>query len=252
MGALLVTAGVVAGGQDAGPRAVAASSAGPSSSPSSSTSGSPPSTPASDAGRDAVESRYPVHPGARAGEPLVAFIGDSWTEGAGTTNLQGYAFLTGRELGWRYRVLGVGGSGYVRPGSGAPFGTRVDPAVAGNPDVVVIQGSVNERGTPTEELAPAVARTLDRLVEAAGPDTTVLVLGASYVPDDGDRDVDRVNRVVREAAAARGLRFVDVAAEGWTDPDDRTIWADSLHPNDRGARRIADRLAPLLRAVLAG
>src|SRR5215212_3702697 len=50
--------------------------------------------------------------------PTVTFIGDSWTEGEGATGQRGYAYLTGDRLGWDYEVLGVGGSGYTRPGGG--------------------------------------------------------------------------------------------------------------------------------------
>ncbi len=195
---------------------------------------------------------YPTYAGATADAPFVSFIGDSWTVGTGATDEAGYAYLTGRLLGWTHRVLGVGGSGYVRGGDGdVPFDERITPAVAGNPDVVVIQGSINERSTSAEELAPAVADTLDRLVRAAGPDTAVVVVGASQVPGAPVEQVDRVNDTVRAEAGRLGLPFVDVAAEAWTDPADPSIWADPYHVNDAGAQRIAERLAPLLQAVVA-
>jgi lysophospholipase L1-like esterase len=41
--------------------------------------------------------------------------------------------------------------------------------------------------------------------------------------------------------------IVDPAAENWTDPAEPGVWADPIHPNDRGHAQIADRLAPLLR-----
>jgi len=195
---------------------------------------------------------YPTFAGATPGAPFVSFIGDSWTAGAGATDRMGYAHLTGRMLGWTHRVLGIGGSGYVRGGRpGVPFDERIAAAMAGKPDVVVIQGSINERKTPSGVLAPAVADTLGRLVRAAGPDTVVLVVGASHVPGSSAERVDRVNDILRAEAARLHLRFVDVAAEGWTDPTDPTIWADHFHVNDIGARQIAGRMAAVLRAVVA-
>jgi lysophospholipase L1-like esterase len=197
--------------------------------------------------------QYPTVPGATPDAPFVSFIGDSWTYGSGATDLVGYAYLTGRQLGWAHRVLGVGGSGYVRGGrDGVPFGGRVAPAMVGNPDVVVVQGSINERETPLDQLRPAVEATLEDLRLAAGPDTTVLVVGASYVPGLDAALVDRVNDVVRAEAARRGLLFVDVAAEGWSDPADASVWADPWHVNDRGAQQVADRLAVVLQGLLAG
>jgi lysophospholipase L1-like esterase len=200
-----------------------------------------------------AEPEYYTWPGATADAPLVSFIGDSWTYGIGATDLDGYAYLTGRELGWAHRVLGVGGSGYVRGGAGnVPFDERILPAVSGNPDVVVIQGSINERSTPSPELAAAVRDTLTRLVRAAGPDTAVVVVGASNVPGVPAQYVVKVNDIVRAEAARLGLPFVDVAAEVWSDPADPSIWADPYHVNDTGAQQIADRLAPVLQGVLAG
>jgi lysophospholipase L1-like esterase len=228
----------------------------PTSPPTASAASSPPSvasaapvppTAIADAGSD-----YPTYAGALPAAPFVSFIGDSWTYGAGATDSGGYAYRTGRLLGWTHRVLGVSGSGYVQDGSGTPFDRRILPAVSGDPDVVVIQGSINERVTAVEELAPAVADTLERLVRAAGPDTAVVVVGASYVPSGGDAQVDLVNDTVRAAAARLGLPFVDVAAENWSDPADPSIWADLSHVNDAGAEQIAERLAPVLQAVVAG
>jgi lysophospholipase L1-like esterase len=198
-------------------------------------------------------SEYPTWAGATTDAPFVSFIGDSWTDGAGATDKVGYAYLTGRQLGWTHRVLGVGGSGYVRGGAGnVPFDERILPAVSDNPDVVVIQGSINERRTPLPELAAAVEDTLTRLIRAAGPDTAVVVLGASHVPGVPVAVVDEINDVVRAEAARQGLPFVDVAAEVWSDPADPSIWSDPYHVNDAGARQIAERLAPVLEAVLAG
>jgi len=204
--------------------------------------------PTGDAGMTA---EYRTWAGTTPDAPFVSFIGDSWTEGTGATDEVGYAHRTGRLLGWKHRVLGVGGSGYVRGGSDdVPFDERILPAVSGSPDVVVVQGSINERSTPSPELAAAVADMLGRLVRAAGPDTAVVVLGASHVPGVPDREVDRVNDVVRSRAARLGLRFVDVALEVWSDPADPSIWADPSHVNDVGARQIAARLAPVLAAVV--
>jgi lysophospholipase L1-like esterase len=226
-------------------------SSGPLSSAEASAAASNPSTAIVEPGL--AGPHYPTWPGATADAPFVSFIGDSWTDGAGATDKVGYAYLTGRQLGWTHRVLGVGGSGYVRGGAGnVPFDERILPAVSGNPDVVVIQGSINERSTPSPELAAAVADTLARLVRAAGPDTAVVVLGASHVPGVPVEYVDKVNDVVRAEAARQGVRFVDVAAEVWSDPADPSIWADPYHVNDTGAQQIAARLAPVLQGVLAG
>jgi lysophospholipase L1-like esterase len=178
-------------------------------------------------------------------ESTVVFIGDSWTDGAGATDRFGYAHLTGEQLGGPHWVLGIGGSGYVVPEPGRTYADRISVALRADPDLVVVQGSLNERNTPLSDLAPAVAGTLTRLRVELG-ETAVLVLGASYVPGVPDEVIDGINGTIRTAAEQLGLRFVDVAAENWTDPADPSVWADPIHPNDRGHLQIAQRLAPLI------
>ena len=182
-------------------------------------------------------------------QPAVTFVGDSWTAGLGASGSDGFPALTAERLGWRYTVLGSPGSGYVMPGEDGPFGTRVGEAVAGAPDVLVLQGSVNDQAAVPEELAAAVSDTLARFREAADPDTEIVVLGASDTPGTDVAAIDRINAVLRAAAEAEGLAFVDVAAQNWSDPADPGIWADPLHPDDAGHERIADRLAPVLADV---
>jgi lysophospholipase L1-like esterase len=179
----------------------------------------------------------------------VTFLGDSWTDGVGATAMRGYAVRTGQQLRWEYEVLGVSGSGYSLPGTndlGGTFDERVDRAVATHADVIVVQGSLNERNSTPAALAPAAAATLSRLRLTADPDTRILVLGAPYNPGTPGATIDWINAAIEDAAARAGVEFVDVAAENWTDPADPSIWDDALHPNDAGHQLIADRLEPLL------
>ncbi len=185
-------------------------------------------------------------------QPRLVFIGDSWTEGFGATPRHGYAVLTGERLGWDYEVLGVGGSGYVVPGRGSTYEQRIDRAVQFHPDVVVVQGSINERRTDLDLLATAAERTLGELKAQAGDHTRILVLGASYVPGEKVRTVRGINDTIAAAAADVGLPFVNPATQNWSDPQDASIWADSKHLNDRGAGQVADHLVPLLREMVRG
>src|SRR4051812_22501761 len=199
------------------------------------------------AGVDPVPVAHAATVTTTAHQPRVVFIGDSWTEGMGATPRHGYAYVTAERLGWDYEVLGVSGSGYVAPGRGSPFEQRIDRAVQFDPDVVVVQGSINERYTNLAVLASAAERTLHELEGKVGDGTRILVLGASYVPGEKVRTVEGINRTIASAAADVGLRFVNPATENWSDPHDPTIWADSKHLNDRGADQLADHLVPLLR-----
>jgi lysophospholipase L1-like esterase len=182
----------------------------------------------------------------------VAFVGDSWTFGTGATDRHGYAYLTAEQLGWRARVLGVGGSGYSVPGPHHNvFSERIAAAVAGDPDVIVVQGSLNERRSTPQALARSATATLADLRASAGPATRILVLGAAYNPGTPDATIDWINTAVAGAADAAGLPFVNPAAEAWTDPADPWMWSDSIHPDDLGHQILADHLRPVLAALLA-
>ena len=188
-----------------------------------------------------------------AGEPLVAFLGDSWTAGVGATDRRGYVVRTAGRLGWGYANFGVGGSGYSVPGPHhSLFAERIPQLVALHPDLVVVQGSLNERHSTPGRLGPAARTTLAELASALPPGTPVVVIGASYNPGTADTTIDWINREVSRAATAAGLRFVDPAAAGWLDPHDPGLWSDTIHPDDRGHQLVADALAPLLRDLARG
>jgi lysophospholipase L1-like esterase len=213
--------------------------------PGTSSAPAPAAPPATAAGRTAgavpaVEER-----------PSVTFIGDSWAVGVGATAQRGYAVLTGEQLGWTYQALGVSGSGYTQGGgAGITFDQRVDRAVATGADIIVVQGSLNERNSTAEALAPAALATLRRLRAAAHPRTEILVVGSSYAPGTPNATIDAINSAVGDAAARVGLPFVNPAAENWIDATDPALWADPNHPNDAGHRLVADRLEPRVRATL--
>src|SRR5690606_39017085 len=89
----------------------------------------------------------------------VLVFGDSWTWGQSAVDrTRGYAYVLGRERGWNVTVDGVRGSGYLRPGiDGGTFGERIaalDPAL--DPDLVIIQGSINDRREDLRGLGAAV------------------------------------------------------------------------------------------------
>jgi lysophospholipase L1-like esterase len=194
----------------------------------------------------------PPRPSVAADAPLVTFVGGSWTAGVGATGRHGYAYLTAEQLGWRARVLGVGGSGYSVPGPHhSLFAQRTAAALEGTPDVIVVQGSLNERHSTPAALARAATDTLTDLRARAAPSTRILVVGASYNPGMPRATIDWINAAIGAAAARARVPFVDPAAQRWLDPGDRRLWSDTIHPDDRGHQLVADRLEPLLTALLA-
>jgi lysophospholipase L1-like esterase len=185
------------------------------------------------------------------GRTVVTILGDSWTVGLGATDHVGYAQRALAVLGWNWRNLGVSGSGYSVPGAyGSEYEERIDEVAASRPDVVVVQGSLNERSSTPARLREAAERTLTELREEVDPTVPIVVVGASYNPGTPDATIDWINAAISAAAADAGLSFVDAAQEGWTDPDDPSQWSDVIHPNDRGYELIAERMVPLLRSLV--
>lgn len=180
----------------------------------------------------------------------VTFIGDSWTWGEGaTTTAGGYAYRTGQQLGWKYTALGIRGSGYTQGGGKkSTFGQRIPAAAATHAEIIVVQGSLNERNSTPAALATAALSTLKRL-KAAAPWSKILVIGASYVPSTPTATINWINAAISGAAKKVGLRFVNPASENWTDPAS-PIWEDPNHPNDIGHQLVADHVEALLRGMV--
>jgi lysophospholipase L1-like esterase len=174
---------------------------------------------------------------APARSPRVVFLGDSYTLGVGGTTPPGYAFRAGWAKGWDVRIDAEVGTGFLNPAAGRPFAQRVPDVLRQQPRIVVVAGGINDFANyPNAEIGAAAKRLFARLA-AAGPE--VIVLSPWLTPSlksAGYRDL--VARVARAAHEAH-VRYIDTSA--WLSPS--LISPDLLHPNERGYRVIAAKLA---------
>jgi lysophospholipase L1-like esterase len=180
----------------------------------------------------------------------VAFVGDSYTEGAGAnTPWEGWAAICAHELGVEPVFLGSGGTGYfATPYAGRfPFIERLDDlkALSPPPNAIVVAGGINDR-VPDDVLGNAVNLYFDAL-QANFPTTRVIVIGPwnplGRSPDNGAN-------TIQACALAHGFPFVDV--RDWLPRDNfpAYIGADNVHPTPLGHQHIglwaAEALKPLL------
>ena len=119
----------------------------------------------------------------------------------------GYAYVLGESEGWDTIVDGVRGSGYLKPGiDGGSYGERIaqlDPAL--DPDLVIVEGSINDRRLYPTGYRDAVTAAWDALA-ALYPEASFVIMGPApqVLPV---REGDGAHRR-RPRRARRGARLV--------------------------------------------
>lgn len=93
----------------------------------------------------------------------------------------------------------------------------------------------------------------DRILAVTTPDYTVAPAGTSFGDPDAQRAaIERVNGILADETAARGLRLVDVFDISARAAGDRSLVAtDGLHPAGRQYALWVARIAPVVVTMLA-
>lgn len=215
------------------------------------------SSPASGAATDAVPVAVAPAPLVLPDHARVLVFGDSWTYGsAATRRTDGYAYVLGREMGWDAVVDGVRGSGYLKPGGDGPaFGARIaalDPRL--DPDLVIVQGSINDRRLYPTGYAAAVTAAWNTLA-ALYPAAQFVVLGPAPQVLPVEEATARIDRDLAVLAGARGWAYISPIAEQWITTRDYAWIIDTGagrdHPTTAGHAYLAGRLADDLRSLAA-
>ncbi|MGH3689654.1 MAG: SGNH/GDSL hydrolase family protein [Microbacterium sp.] len=189
--------------------------------------------------------------------PTVLVFGDSWTYGsAATTPTLGYAYLLADLLGGETIVDGVRGSGYLKPGLDGPtFGERIaalDPSLS--PDLVIIQGSINDRAQGVAGYREAVTAAWDAMA-AMYPDATIVVLGPAPHELPVGAATARIDTDLSELAAARGWWYISPIAGDWITEqnylDVIDVEVGRKHPSTEGHRYLAEKVAAALEELRA-
>lgn len=186
----------------------------------------------------------------------VLVFGDSWVYGsAASVPSLGFAYRLADELGVETVVDGVRGSGYLKPGIDGPsYGERIaalDPAL--DPDLIIVEGSINDRRLYPEGYRDAVTAAWD-VLGARFPDADLVILGPAPQVLPVESATRSIDEDLRAMAAERGWWYVSPIAEDWiTDAnyldviDTGPVGRD--HPSTDGHAYLATRVAEAIRAM---
>ncbi len=199
--------------------------------------------------QDAAPAVSAPRPLALSDAPRVLIFGDSWTFGSGASLPGlGFAYVLRERLGWDAVVDGIRGSGYLKPGlDGGSYGERIaalDPTL--DPELVIVEGSINDRRLPAAGYRAAVSAAWDSLA-ALYPNATIVILGPAPQVLPVQPTTARIDTDLAALAAERGWSYISPISEGWiTDQNYASVidvWMGRDHPSTAGHAYLASRLA---------
>ncbi|GAA1935115.1 hypothetical protein GCM10009775_28780 [Microbacterium aoyamense] len=188
--------------------------------------------------------------------PTVLVFGDSWVYGSAATEpTLGFAYVAAEKLGWNAIVDGVRGSGYLKPGYDGPaYGERIaalDPSL--DPDLVIVEGSINDRRLYPGGYESAVTSAWDDLA-ALYPDAQIVVLGPAPQILPVEKETAQIDADLASFAAERGWLYISPIEQEWiTDANYGSVIDTSElgndHPSTEGHAYLASRLDEALTAL---
>lgn len=188
----------------------------------------------------------------------IVVIGDSFTAGSpeGGIGARGWPALVRSRLkdrGWSLTttVDAIGGSGYASPGpSGVTFVDEVSRSVTAADDLVIMFGSSNDIGIPSDEVGSAARRAV-QIIRSRAPSAMVIMVGPLWPGLQPSEAVVSVNEVLRKVAMSEGVQYVDAIGEQWLAYGAEFIGSDGVHPTDAGHRCLAGYLGEVIGSALA-
>ncbi|GEK81024.1 SGNH/GDSL hydrolase family protein [Agrococcus baldri] len=215
---------------------------------------------AGDLAADGTETgQHAIVPDAEKGEqpePVVVFIGDSYTVGQNTP-LEGIGFTERlSELrDWQPVNLAISGTGYAKsheqswcPPEGCPaYAGVIDDAVAADPDIVVVSGGRNDMWLEDQAaVATAIAEFYTQL-RAAFPTERLIVTSPLWSDGPTPAVLLPIREQVAEQATRVGAEYVDLGDLFEDRPE--LITDDDIHPTADGLELIAESVDALLTPV---
>jgi len=179
--------------------------------------------------------------------PSIVVLGDSLTSGRGIAKADAYPAVLQRRLedgGYHYHVVNAGVSGDTTTRALRRYRDALD----GNVKILIVALGANDglRGVPIEQLKSNLSEIIE---EAQRRGIAVVLVGMDALPLRGWAYSVAFHRAYEELAASYHVPLVpfvlmNVMTNASLMQDDRT------HPNEAGARAIADFIWPYLEPLL--
>jgi lysophospholipase L1-like esterase len=189
-----------------------------------------------------------AEPAEAAEATRVLVVGDA---DAGGTGPAAWPALLGERLpDVEADAVTTGDSGYVSAMTGEQtLPDLVAVADLAGVDVVVLSGSRFDAAGISDRVSTAAQEAIGAVREKA-PDADLVVIGPLW-PGGGPPAGVRNNRdVIRSAAEAASVRFVDPLADGWLTDGDGLVAGDDVHLTAAGQEELANLVQPQLEEVL--
>lgn len=168
--------------------------------------------------------------------PLVAFYGDSYTLGTGTSDASlRWSTQICESRGWREFNPSVNGLGFINNRSTYGQGDLPDQIIAQQPDIVFVTMGLNDNfsySRAAAEIEAQIAIDLRRLREGL-PDARIIVVEPFWYTAEQPESLGVIAGWVQREAQAIGADHI-AGASDWIAGRPGEMAADGLHPNDEG------------------
>ena len=201
----------------------------------------------------AAAAEYPQlsQPSPTVAVPTVAFIGDSYSAGTGSSGYNSrFTTLVAAYEGWSSSSFASGGTGYLRSatsdkktGCGAEHCPSYGEVIARvrnyDPTIVFVSGGRNDVGLPEAEVERAIERFYSDL-RTALPNARIIVTSPLWAYSTPPAELSNIQQFVRQAATSAHGTYLDL---GEPLVDNRAlVSSDRVHPNNRGHAVLAQAM----------
>lgn len=203
--------------------------------------------PAAQSTQPASASAAPDGQAARTARPRVVVLGDSLSAGLGLPPREAFPAVLQSKIdadGLKFEVINAGVSGDTSAGGLR----RLDWALDGDVQVLIVGLGANDglRGLSVDEMRKNLSTIIER---AQARHITVVLCGMEAPPNFGASYTTAFRAAFKDLAAKHQVAFVPFLLDGVAGLADLNQ-EDGIHPNARGAQRVADTVWSTLRPLL--